>query len=106
MRVLTLNIWGLAWPLSRDLDLRVEAIGKSLPGLRLDAAAFQEVWSDGSRMKLIELGAAAGLRHAWFPPEGAGGLLVLSRHEPTDARFSPMNPLGEPLLIPKQCRDS
>lgn len=87
MRVLTLNIWGLAWPIGCDLEVRVQSIGAALPELELDVAAFQEVWTATSRNELIDWGAAAGLSHAWFPPQGAGGLLILSRDEVSDARF-------------------
>ncbi len=89
LRVLTLNVWGLSWPIGRDLLERVRAIGRELERLDLDITALQEVWSEAARNELIEAGRRAGLTHAWHDPntDTGGGLLVLSRLPIAAARF-------------------
>lgn len=81
LRVLTLNAWALAPPLSRDTALRMRAIGSALAALELDIAAFQECWHAPSRAALVEASAGSGLEHVWHPQQAlqGSGLLVLSR---------------------------
>jgi endonuclease/exonuclease/phosphatase family metal-dependent hydrolase len=59
----------------------MDAIGARLAALELDWVAFQEVWTEGSRLRLIDAGRRAGLVHAWHRSAalGGSGLLVLSR---------------------------
>ena len=81
MRLATLNVWGLPWPISREGSARMDAIGARLPALELDWMAFQEVWTEGARLRLIDAGRRAGLIHAWHRDValGGSGLLVLAR---------------------------
>jgi endonuclease/exonuclease/phosphatase family metal-dependent hydrolase len=89
VRLATLNVWDLPWPISRERSERMDAIGERLPALALDAMLFQEVWTEGSRRRLIEVGARAGLVHCWHRDAafGGSGLLVLSRAAFAEARF-------------------
>jgi len=91
LRILTLNVWGLPWPVGRDVPERIAAIGDALPGLAPDVAAFQEAWTPDARAALAEAGRRAGLPHAFPDPSGPGrgGLLVLSRHPLRGAGFVP-----------------
>lgn len=81
IRIATLNAWGLPEPLSDDPAARMHAIGERLPALRLDAIAFQEVWTAGGREQLRRAGKKCGLEHVWGPHTlfGGSGLLLLSR---------------------------
>jgi sphingomyelin phosphodiesterase 2 len=81
MRLATLNVWGLPWPISREGSARMDAIGARLPALALDWMVFQEVWTEGARLRLIDAGRGAGLVHAWHRELalGGSGLLVLAR---------------------------
>jgi len=90
LRLLTLNVWGLPWPVSRIPDVRMRMIAADLPALELDAAAFQEVWTPSAREILIEGGHRAGLPHAWYLGGlvANSGLLVLSRWPIREARFT------------------
>ncbi len=45
LRFLTLNVWSIPWPVSRDIAKRMSAIGRRIGELGIDVAAFQEVWS-------------------------------------------------------------
>lgn len=101
LRVLTLNVWGLPWPVGRDVSERVRAIGDALPRLELDVAALQEVWDAGARGALVEAGRRAGLAHAWHNPSArtGGGLLVLSRLPILGRRFEGFELAGLPEMI-------
>ena len=96
--VATLNVWALPWGMARHTDARVRAIGAALPGLDLDVAAFQEVWTEEARRGLVAAGQRAGLVHAWHNRGelGASGLLVLSRLRIAEARFDPYLLRGYP----------
>ena len=67
----------------------MDAIGDRLPALALDRVAFQEVWTEDARRRLVEAGRRAGLVHAWHHDAalGSSGLLVLSRARFEDAHF-------------------
>ncbi len=101
LRVLTLNVWGLPWPVGRKVPERIAAIGAALPGLAPDVAAFQEAWTADACIALAEAGRRAGLAHAFPDPRGPGrgGLLLLSRHPMRDARFVPYALNGFPERI-------
>ena len=91
LRFATLNVWALTWPIGRSVAARMEAIGSALPGLALDAIAFQEVWRQDARDALIAAGWRAGLREFWFDADDStsGGLLLLSRAPIGSASFTP-----------------
>jgi endonuclease/exonuclease/phosphatase family metal-dependent hydrolase len=97
IRVATLNVWALPEPLARSVEPRMRAIGARLASLDLDAIAFQEVWTEGARTRLVAAGRAAGLAHAWHPPYAfGGGLLVLTRLPIRSARFDAFAVRGDP----------
>jgi len=89
MRVLSLNVWALGAPFSRDTHARMRAIGEALGPLDLDVAAFQEVWTESAREELVSAGRRAGLAHAWHPESAwrGSGLAVLSRAPIREARL-------------------
>lgn len=89
LRVLSLNAWGLIWPIGTDVSERTEAIASALPAFEVDVAAFQEVWTEAMRERLVEAGRATGLAHVWHNPSAqtGGGLLVLSRIPIARAEF-------------------
>jgi hypothetical protein len=88
IRVATLNVWGLPEPLAPSVPARMQAIGRQMASLDLDAIAFQEVWTEDARSELVAAGRAAGLPLAWHHPAGfGGGLLVLTRLPIRSARF-------------------
>ncbi len=91
LRLLTLNVWGLPWPVGRSVPARIAAIGDALAGVAPDVAAFQEAWTLDTRTALAEAGRCAGLPHAFPEPSGPGrgGLLVLSRYPLRGAGFVP-----------------
>jgi endonuclease/exonuclease/phosphatase family metal-dependent hydrolase len=101
LRILTLNVWGLPWPVGTLVPARIAAIGDTLPGLAPDLATFQEAWTADARIALARAGARAGLVHAFPAPAGErqGGLLVLSREPLRDARFVPYTLNGFPERI-------
>lgn len=98
IRLATLNAWGIPEPIGRDVQERIDAIGKHLSSLDLDVMAFQEVWTREAALRLRDAGRAAGLPHCWFGDEtfGAGGLLVLSRLPIEKVRFEPYAVTGAP----------
>lgn len=97
LRVATLNVWGLPWPLADEPSARVRAVGRELSRLDLDAIGFQEVWTPKARRLLIEAGSRAGLSHAWHPDSTLqGGLLILSRHPIQRASFEAFALRGYP----------
>jgi len=97
MRVATLNVWALPGPLAPDVGARMEAIGGRLAALELDVAAFQEVWTDDARHRLVAAGRKAGLAGAWHhKPSFGGGLLVLTRLPIRSARFDAFSVRGDP----------
>ena len=89
LRILTLNAWALPWPLSHELDARMEAIGERLASLDADVIAFQEVWSPSARGRLAEAGLRAGYTDQWLRPGSlrSSGMLVLSRLPIRKSRF-------------------
>jgi endonuclease/exonuclease/phosphatase family metal-dependent hydrolase len=96
IRVATLNVWALPG-LAPSIGARMRAIGRGLASLDLDAMAFQEVWTEDARERLIEAGRAAGLRSAWHHPVAfGGGLLVLTRLPIRSARFDAFSVRGDP----------
>ena len=96
IRVATLNVWALP-PLARSVGPRMQAIGRRLAALDLDAVAFQEVWTEGAREQLVTAGREAGLLHAFHHPAGlGGGLLVLTRLPIRSARFDAFALRGDP----------
>ncbi|MCG8588913.1 MAG: endonuclease/exonuclease/phosphatase family protein, partial [Proteobacteria bacterium] len=96
LRVVTLNVWGLAAPIGRDLAARGAAIGAELARLAPDVVALQEVWADGFEAQLRRLLPAAGLANLW-PERGApGGLLVASRLPIGSGRFERFAARGLP----------
>jgi sphingomyelin phosphodiesterase 2 len=97
IRVATLNVWALPEPLARSVEPRMRAIGERLASLDLDAIAFQEVWTEGARARLVAAGRAAGLPHAWHHPFAfGGGLLVLTRLPIRSRRFDAFAVRGDP----------
>jgi sphingomyelin phosphodiesterase 2 len=101
MRLATLNVWGLPWPISREGSARMDAIGARLPALELDWMVFQEVWTDGTRRRLIGAGRRAGLTHAWHRGAalGGSGLLVLARQPFQAAHFEAYTVRGFPQRV-------
>ena len=98
IRVATLNVWALPGPLAPSVGARMQAIGRRLASLDLDAIAFQEVWTGGARERLVAAGRAAGLPGAWHHPAGfGGGLLVLTRLPIRSARFDSFSLRGNPV---------
>jgi endonuclease/exonuclease/phosphatase family metal-dependent hydrolase len=97
IRVATLNVWALPAPLAPSVAARMRAIGRRLASLDLDVIAFQEVWTDDARHRLVAAGRAAGLPTAWHHPPGfGGGLLVLSRLPIRSSRFDMYSLRGDP----------
>jgi endonuclease/exonuclease/phosphatase family metal-dependent hydrolase len=81
LRVATFNVWGIPPPIGKQVQWRMGRIGERLGSLDLDVIAFQEVWMDQSRRRLVRGARRAGFDHIWFNPDepGAGGLVVASR---------------------------
>ncbi len=65
LRLLTLNVWALPWPVSRDTSTRLRAISRKLPEIEADVVAFQEVWTRGAAAALLEGGRGAGYSNTW-----------------------------------------
>jgi endonuclease/exonuclease/phosphatase family metal-dependent hydrolase len=99
--LLSLNVWGLPWPVSRIPMERMQMIAADLPRLEVDAAAFQEAWLPSARDVLLEGGRRAGLVHAWYKDRvmGSSGLLVLSRWPILDSAFTPFALRGLPQRV-------
>lgn len=79
LRLATLNVFGLPWPLAPDAAVRCRRIAATLGDAGVDVLALQEVWSS----ELQAAFAVAGYHRVC--DEGAGliggcGLLTLSRH--------------------------
>jgi endonuclease/exonuclease/phosphatase family metal-dependent hydrolase len=100
IRVATLNTWALPELFAEDVPARMREIGRRLPPLRLDAIAFQEVWTSDAQATLLGAGREAGLEHAWHGHAGIGGsgLLVLSRFPIEAVRFESYALRGVPTL--------
>jgi endonuclease/exonuclease/phosphatase family metal-dependent hydrolase len=89
VRVATFNVWALPWRASLETEARLDAIGAQLEAFALDIMAFQEVWTEDARRRLVKAGRRCDLAHAWFN-EGSfsrSGLLVLSRAPYDGSRF-------------------
>lgn len=101
LRILTLNAWALPAPLSRLPEARMTEVGLRLRDLDVDVAAFQEVWTRGSRRALRAACAQAGLVHAWSSHAtiGGSGLFVLSRLPIASAHFERFGVRGHPERI-------
>jgi endonuclease/exonuclease/phosphatase family metal-dependent hydrolase len=104
VRIATLNAWAIPEPIGRDVSVRIDAIGRRLASLHLDAIAFQEVWTSDAARRMIDAGREAGLPHSWFEEDrfGAGvlgGLLVLSRFPVQDVSFERFALRGEPKRV-------
>jgi endonuclease/exonuclease/phosphatase family metal-dependent hydrolase len=97
IRVATLNVWALPGPLAPSVGARMQAIGRRLASLDLDAIAFQEVWTEGASDLLVAAGREGGLPNAWRHPVAfGGGLLVLTRLPIRSARFDAFSVRGDP----------
>ena len=81
LRVASLNVWALPWPVGRDVAARMEAIGSRFEALGADVVALQEVWTEAARESLVDAGRRAGLSEIWHSESAraGGGLLVLTR---------------------------
>ena len=101
LRILSLNTWGIVWPIGKDVIPRAQAIGRRFNNLNLDVVALQEVWSEKARDVFREAGAQAGLVDHWSPtsPSEGGGLLVLSRLPIKRSRFIPFQLAGIPEYV-------
>ncbi len=101
LRLVTLNVWGLPWPVGREVALRMQAIGTQLPRLEADLIALQEVWTRGARDALASAGRRAGLPHVWHNQAATrgSGLLVLSRLPVTRTHFEAYHLGGRPERI-------
>jgi endonuclease/exonuclease/phosphatase family metal-dependent hydrolase len=96
IRVATLNVWALPG-LAPSIGARMGEIGRRLASFDLDAIAFQEVWTQSARDRLIAAGRAGGLPNAWHHPVAfGGGLLVLTRLPIRSARFDGFSVRGDP----------
>lgn len=89
LRILSLNTWGLAFPLARDRRRRIGSIGKALDHLGLDLVGLQEVWLKADAEILTQAAQAAGLPYAHYFEGGitGTGLLTLSRYPITLVDF-------------------
>lgn len=101
LRVVTLNVWGLPWPISADLPHRLRAIGERFGGLDAHIIGIQEVWTEAARKQIIEAGRRAGFDSVWHNDAtiGGGGLLLLSRLPIADVHFEPYVVRGLPEKI-------
>lgn len=101
LRVLTLNCWGLLG-VSKHRAARFEAIGRALAATDADVACLQEVWVRADAARLAALAAAGGrlthTHHFRCGPFGAG-LVTLSAHPITVARFTRFAAAGDPLAL-------
>jgi endonuclease/exonuclease/phosphatase family metal-dependent hydrolase len=81
--VLTLNVWGLPWPLSRRRRQRFQAITDRIAPRHDDVVGLQEVWGDSHRL-------LPRLRPHRPHGEGDSGLALAGRHAPVELpRLSP-----------------
>ena len=89
LRILSLNLWALSPPISRDNGPRMRAIGAALAGFELDAAAL---WEPFSPMRCRFCGD--GARKAKLPPGGPFNFSLLDdAGEPAAiAHFPPADP--------------
>lgn len=62
LKVLSWNLHGLAWPLSKDLRGRMDRVGAKLRELRPDLILLQEVWLGSQLDRLI-----LALHPDWIP---------------------------------------
>ncbi|MDP6980753.1 MAG: endonuclease/exonuclease/phosphatase family protein [Myxococcota bacterium] len=101
IRVASLNVWALPAGLARHEGERMRAIAGTLPKLAPDLLAFQEVWTETSRDKLVAGARAAGLQSIWHPQDmsDSGGLLIASRFPLADVRFDAYRARGFPERI-------
>ena len=90
LRILSLNTWGIVWPIGRDVNLRARAIGNHFSQLDVDLIALQEVWTEEARSIFLDAAIGAGFSHTWrgTPSDENGGLLVMSRFPIERSRFT------------------
>ncbi len=100
-RALTLNVWGLPWPVGRDVAARMAAIGAHLPDIDADLIACQEVWTSEARELLVAAGRRAGYEYGWHneSARSGSGLLVLAKLPLRDIRFTPYTLNGLPQRV-------
>ncbi len=98
LRVLTLNVWGLPFGLTRHHDARMRAIGEAFAGSGAHVIALQEVWTQGARTLLGAAGRRAGYTAIWHREAafGGSGLMVLSRLPISRPRFTAYRLAGLP----------
>ncbi|RMG09414.1 MAG: hypothetical protein D6731_19665 [Planctomycetota bacterium] len=98
LRVVSHNVWGLPWGISRQREERLAALGPALAALKPDVVALQEVWVPADGERLARDLAAAGLVHHRHVSEGllGSGLLVASRYPLQGARFVEFYLAGKP----------
>lgn len=90
LRVLSLNVWALPFPIGRHVRERLSLVLRDLPALDCDLFLVQEVWTEAARDQLLDGGLALGYRHSWTrpgPARSSSGLLVLSRWPIRSAHF-------------------
>jgi sphingomyelin phosphodiesterase 2 len=58
LRVLTLNVWGLAF-FSKVKDVRIPAIATKLAGSDYDVVALQEIWCESTDWKELRTRCSA-----------------------------------------------
>ncbi|MGE0712829.1 MAG: endonuclease/exonuclease/phosphatase family protein [Planctomycetota bacterium] len=97
LRVVSFNVWGLPWGISRQRAERIAALGPALAALKPDVVALQEVWVRADGEALTQALAAAGLVHATHEHAGllGSGLLVASRYPIEARRFEPYELIGK-----------
>ena len=80
VRVQTLNLFGLPWPLAPDVEARCRCIASRLAGQSVDVIVLQEAWGEeaSAPFALPELHRASCCSPACLL--GSTGLMTLSRH--------------------------
>jgi endonuclease/exonuclease/phosphatase family metal-dependent hydrolase len=97
LRVVSWNVWGIPWGLSKQRAERIAAIGPALAQLKPDVVALQEVWVTEDGEALSSVLAAAGLTHSVHESEGllGSGLLIASRYPLERHTFVPYEQVGK-----------
>ncbi|MGB0748001.1 MAG: endonuclease/exonuclease/phosphatase family protein [Magnetospiraceae bacterium] len=87
LRVITINVQGLPWPMNRSSNATLQAIARELHRLQPDVVLVQEAFTEDAQRIL-----KAGWRYSYGPTLGGiapltSGLIILSRHPMRDGKF-------------------
>lgn len=100
LRVLTLNVWGLAF-LSKLRNVRIPAIAAKLASSDYDVVALQEIWCESTDWRQLRDRCSVKFPYSKFFFTGAfgSGLAILSKYPIVGTHTHPYSLNGQPVMV-------